>query len=353
MKRSTWLTVVALLLACSGFAAAQCAGNANPGGYDLLQTFSGTQDDLTDQGLGVVTFTGVPLPRGVAGTADTVVCRKDPLPGQLPATINIQVVALNLKGDATYQNQHVTVYARINQTQIPSGGWVFDPITELNIPDQASLSDSNGSMTVNVDGTFSSSLTIQADLIVVNDSGTVVTTMPMSRPDTISASGSTWSSIAPAGYPVSDVFTSGGFYVSDPGGSGAVVVNLISSRAVRASLYVLGVLFFGIALLKIRSSVSHGRLSLKPIYLLGLAAIAWFVAWRSSKLIFPTIAHAAAVATGTCAPHTVSAWINEGGTVVVHKIVTAVCTPPPAPSPTPVPSPTGGGRVPAPSPKQM
>ena len=58
---------------------------------------------------------------------------------------------------------------------------------------------------------------------------------------------------------------------------------------------------------------------------LGLAAMAWFVAWKAGKLTFPTIVHAAAFT--TCVPHTVSAWVNEGGgNFVVHKIVTAVCT---------------------------
>jgi hypothetical protein len=48
--------------------------------------------------------------------------------------------------------------------------------------------------------------------------------------------------------------------------------------------------------------------------------------WKSSKLVFPTVAHAQGVIT-TCVPHTISAFVNEGnGTFFVHKIVTAVCT---------------------------
>src|SRR5215470_11550148 len=111
MKRITWLvTVAALLVSCSGLAAAQCAGNSNPGGYDLLSTFSGTQDNLTSIGLGVVTFTGVALPGGTAGNADTVVCRIDHLPSPIPpsgSTLNIQIVALYLQGNSTYQGQNV------------------------------------------------------------------------------------------------------------------------------------------------------------------------------------------------------------------------------------------------------
>jgi hypothetical protein len=142
--------------------------------------------------------------------------------------------------------------------------------------------------------------------------------------DTISASGSTWTTTAPAGYPNSTTFPAGGFYVNNPGGGGLAAAAILTSRAVRGSLYGLGLLLLGIAVMKIRSSLKAGRLSLRPIYLMGLAAMAWFVAWRSSQLTFPTIAHAAAVT--TCAPHTVSAWIQEGGTVVLHKFVSAVCS---------------------------
>ena len=78
-------------------------------------------------------------------------------------------------------------------------------------------------------------------------------------------------------------------------------------------------------ILKVRSGMKGGRLNMQPVYLMGLAAIAWFLGWKASKLTFPTIAHAAAIT--TCVPHTISAWVNEGGGVfVVHKIVTAVCT---------------------------
>src|SRR5262249_3025453 len=119
MKRMIWLvTAAALLLGCSGLVAAQCAGHKNPGGFDLLQTFSGTQDNLSGNGLGPVNFVGSPL-LGQVGNADTIVCRITPLPNPIPAggaTLSIQVVALLMHGDTTFHSQPVTVWATINQT---------------------------------------------------------------------------------------------------------------------------------------------------------------------------------------------------------------------------------------------
>lgn len=334
MKRIIWaVTAASLLLGCSRLAVAQCAGHKNPGGFDLLQTFGGTKDDLTKVGIGLgtgpdtgpVMFTGMPL-GGQVGNADTIICRIDPLPGSISpggSRLNIQVVALLMHGDSTYQGQPVTVWATINQTN----GAI--PLSQLPQPGPPLPIPSTGMMTVFPDGTFDTNqLNIQADLIVVPRGQPVTAppkvTMPMPA-DQISASGSTWTKTAPAGYPVSTTFPPGGFFVNQPG-AGPAPAALIASRAVRGSLYVLGFLLVSIAVLKIRSHVRGGKLTLRPVYLMGLAVMAWFVAWRAGKIVFPTIAHAASgVATGTCAPHTISAFVNEGGTVVVHKIVTAVC----------------------------
>jgi hypothetical protein len=334
MKRITWfLALAALLIGCAGLAGAQCAGQAG-GGFDLLQTTSGTQDTNPSSSLSSITFTGVPLPSGGVGTADTIVCRIDPLPNPIPsggATIHIQVVALQLSGSGTYtptggSPENVTVYAVINQTKNSSGVYQI-PTSQL--PQYDTVNASTGTMTVFPNGTFNTnSLNIQADLIVVSPGGKVTDTpiahMPMNQ-DTISTSGSTWTTTAPAGYPNSTIFPAGGFYVNQPGGTLAEVAPIISSRIVRGSLYGLGLLLMAIAVLKIRSGVKRGQLSLQPIYLMGLAVLAWFVGWKSSKLIFPTIAHAA-TAVATCAPHTATAWIKEGGTYVQHSIVTSVCS---------------------------
>lgn len=353
MKRFTWLvTVAALLVSCSGLAAAQCARVSSPGGFDLLSTFTGTQDTNPNSQLSAITFNGVTLPGGLAGSADTIICRKEALPNPIPqngANIDIQIVALYLKGDGTYTDnnnvQHaVTVYATINQTQDSNGVYKI-PNDYNHLPQPDTLNDSKGTMTVYPGGTFNTnSLDVQADLIVVPqgdpiNSANRYTTLIMNS-DTISSNGSTWTTTAPAGYPNSSTFPSNGFYVNQPGGTGAALAPIITSRVFKGSLFALGLLLAAIAVLKIRSSVKHGQLSWQPVYLMGLAVLAWFVGWKTSRLGFPTIAHAAAVApVTTCVPHTISAWVNEGnGQFVVHKIVTAVCTSNPQPAPQPVQS---------------
>lgn len=335
MKRIVWFaTVLALLLVGAGLAAAQCAGNQNPGGFDLLSTFNGTTDNSPGGGLPPVNFVGVPLPpNGVAGSADTIVCRLNPLPNPIPSTgakIPIQIVALLLQSDPNqtvlFNGQRVTVFATINQTKDANDPNFVIPLNQLPQPD--TLTASSGTMTVFPNNTFdTNSLKIEADIIIVPYGGHVTDTpikhFPMNS-DTISSSGSTWTTTAPAGYPNSTSFPAGGFFVNQPGAMGAVLP-LVTSPMVRISLYSLGVFLLGLAILKIRSGINNGRLTLRPIYLLGLAALAWFVAWRAGKIVFPTIAHAAGFT--TCVPHTVSAFVNEGnGQFVVHKIVTAVCT---------------------------
>lgn len=326
MKLTTWLvTIAALVVGCSGLAAAQCAGHLNPGGYDLIQTFNGTSDDLSSIGLGFVTFSGTPLPGGLAGNADTIVCRKDPLPAQVPpegVRLGIQIVALYLKGDATYSGQNVTVYATINQTN----GKI--PTSLLPQPDTLPIT-SDGTMVV-FPGTFNTeTLNIQADLIVVPRGQPVTYPFPLFHQpmpaDAFQSTGNTWTTTPPAGYPTSTTFPPGGFYVNEPGAGTRAAAALGASRVVRVSLFGLGLVFACIAFMKIRSGVNSGRLNFRTAYLLGLAAIAWFLAWKSSKLAFPTIAHAAAVT--TCSPHTVSAWVQEaGGGTALHVFVDAVCT---------------------------
>jgi hypothetical protein len=335
MRHITWFfAVAALLLGCSASAAAQCAGNntSSVGGYDLLQTMTGTQDNLSSLGLGTVTFSGSPLP-GV-GTTDTIVCRITPLPSPIPsggATLNIQVVALLLSGNATYTNSsnqttNVTVYATINQTQNAQGTYTI-PLSQLPVPDQFQMEASTGTMTVASNGTFNTnSLNIQADLIVVPQGQPVTATPIFTAPmpaDTLASSGSTWTTAPPSGYPSSTTFPSGGFYVNEPGAGGATITAI---RVARPLLYGLGVVVVGLAVIKVRSGVRGGRLTLRPVYLLALAAVAWFLAWRSSKIVFPHIVHAAICCVPgvtVCTPRTTTVWVNEGGVTVVHQIVGA------------------------------
>jgi hypothetical protein len=332
MKRLTWFaTVMMLLVAGAGMAAAQCSTGPG-GGYDLLETPNGSQDNLSSVGLGTVTFQGVPLPSvAQAGTADTLVERLNAIPNPIPAggaCIPIQIVALYLESTGTvicnnslcgsYSGQPVTVYATINQ--------VTNVIPLSQLPEYDSLTPSDGTMTVYSNGTFNTNgTTVQADLIVVPP-GAAVTSAPIFHTpmpaDTISASGSSWTTTPPPGYPAPPAFPSGGFYVNSFAGS-QFVGALIASRALRGLLYGFGLLLAGIAIVKIRTGVSSGHLNLRPVYMLGLAAIAWFLAWKSGSFVFPMVAQAKAV----CAPHSVSVWVKEGGTYVVHVIQTAGCSP--------------------------
>ena len=333
-----FLIAVVLLLGCSGLATAQCAGNTNVGGFDLLQTASGSQDDLSSLGLGTVSFSGVPVSFPALGTTDTIVCRITPLPNPVPsggATLNIQIVALLLQGSAIYNGQSVTVYATVNQTQNTQGVYAI-PLSQLPVPDQSQLAASSGTMTVGSNGTFNTnSLNIQADLIVVPQGAAVtanpIFTAPMPA-DTLSSSGGSWSSTRPSGYPGSSTFPPGNssfpnsnFYVVQPG-SGGAMVTLFTSRYLRLSLYALSVLLVGMAVMKIRSGIRGGRLTPRPAYYLAMAAVFCGFAWKSGALIAPNIVHAKTC----CFPGftqcvTPTATIVENGVVVIHQAAAPVC----------------------------
>lgn len=332
MKHITWfVTVVTLLAGCSGIAAAQSCPTGSGGGYDLLQTPSGSTDNLGTVGLGTVTFQGVPLPSvAQVGTADTIVQRQNAIPNSPNGVcIPIQIVALYLQSTNTvicnnstkcgsYYGQPVTVYATINDVTS------VIPLSQLPQPD-TTLTPSTGTMTVYPSTFNTNGTTIQADLIVVPPGQPVTSTEIFHTPmpsDTISASGSLWTTTEPAGYPTSPYFPSDGFYVNSFASS-PLVASLIASRAVKGFLYGVGLLLVGIAVMKIRTGVNSGRLNLRPVYLLGLAVIAWFLAWKSGSFAFPMVAQAKAV----CAPHSASVWVNEGGTYVLHVIQTANCSP--------------------------
>lgn len=338
MKGMIWfLIAVVLLLGCSGLATAQCAGNTNVGGFDLLQTASGSQDNLSSLGLGTVSFSGVPLSFPALGSTDTIVCRITPLPGSIPsggATLNIQIVALLLRGNAIYNGQSVTVYATVNQTQNAQGAYAI-PLSQLPVPDQSQLGASTGTMTVGSNGTFNTnSLNIQADLIVVPQGSPVTATPIFTAPmpaDTLSSSGGSWSSTRPSGYPSSSTFPPGNssisapaFYVVQPG-SGGTMVTLFTSRYLRLSLYALGVLLVGMAVIKISSDIRSGRLTPRPAYLLAMATIFCFLAWESGTLSVPIVHAATCCVPGFTQCVTPTATIVESGVVVVHQAAAPVC----------------------------
>jgi hypothetical protein len=195
------LLVVAF--ACSTFVAAQTAG------YDLLQTGSGAEIDLTSLGLGKVPLQGVPIQTST-GNADTIMHRtQDMPPGGGQVKVNVNALFMQSTGHVTFSGQSADVYVTINN----SGGNI--PTSVLPQPD--TLSSSSGNLTIRTDGTFDSSFTVNADVIFVK-AGTSVTNSgnwlghQAASAVSLSSTNSSWSSTPPSGYPSSGTYPSGGFY---------------------------------------------------------------------------------------------------------------------------------------------
>jgi hypothetical protein len=201
-KLFLFLALGALVVLLSPAALAQSPG------YDQFQTGAGTSFDL-GPGIGVVNFQGVPI-QSSSGNADTIIQRTGGTGGQF----NLSVYALFLKSTQpiTFNNQSADVYATINNT----GG----AVSTSTLPQPDALSGSTGTLTITSSnssgGTFDSSLSVNADLIFVK-AGTSVTN-PANyighKPGptkTLVATGNSWSTTAPSGYPT--CLASGGFYV--------------------------------------------------------------------------------------------------------------------------------------------
>src|SRR5437763_9890005 len=197
------LTVAAMLFACSLAAAAQSAG------YDLLETGSGASVDLSSIGLGQVPLQGVPI-QGSAGSTDTIMHRTQDVPSG-GGSVPVEVYALSMKSQnhVTFQGRQADVYVTINN----SGG----AISTNTVPQPDSLSPSTGTVTVRTDGTFDSSITINAQLIFTTAGGNPANSSDVlghqaASPITLSSTNSSWSSSASSGYPSSSTYPSGGFY---------------------------------------------------------------------------------------------------------------------------------------------
>src|SRR6476646_2136766 len=177
-------------------------------GYDLLQTGSGASVDLSSVGLGNVALQGVPI-QSSTGSTDTIMHRTQDVIGGGTTPVNVTALFMKSTSSKTFQGQQVDVYVTLNN----SGGAISTSV----LPQPDSLSASTGSVTVRTDGTFDSSITVNADVIFVRagtsvtDSANYVGHQPASS-ITLTSSGSSWSSTPPAGYPSSSTFPSGGFY---------------------------------------------------------------------------------------------------------------------------------------------
>lgn len=204
--RFFWLVVSVGLLVLSGAAFAQTAG------YDLLQTGSGAQVDLTSvPGLspGTVSLQGVAI-QSSTGNTDTIMHRTADMPsggGSVP--VNVNALFMKNSGSVTLNGRPIDVYVTINN----SGGTISTSV----LPQPDSLSGSNGTVTVRTDGTFDSSITINADIIFVTAGSSPTNPANyvghQAAPSiSLTSTNSSWSSSAPAGYPSSSTYPSGGFY---------------------------------------------------------------------------------------------------------------------------------------------
>ena len=192
----------ALLVICSLPLSAQTPG------YDLLQTGSGAAIDLSKAGLGNVSLQGVPI-QSSTGSTDTIMHRTKDITGGGSTPVEVTALFMKSVKSVTFQNQPVDVYVTLNN----SGGVISTSV----LPQPDALSASGGTVTGRTDGTFDSSITVNADVIFVK-AGTSVTNSDnyvghqAASAITLTSSGSSWSSTPPAGYPSSPSFPSGGFY---------------------------------------------------------------------------------------------------------------------------------------------
>src|SRR5215471_6118860 len=197
-----FVSVFALLFACSLPASAQTAG------YDLLQTGSGASIDLSSAGLGNVSLNGFPI-QGSLGSTDTIMHRTQDTVGGGSTPVEVTALFMKSVNSVTFQGQQVDVYVTVNN----SGGTISTNV----LPQPDALSSSTGKVTVRRDGTFDSSITVNADVIFVTagssvtNSANYVAHKPAAA-ISLSSTNSTWSSTPPAGYPSSPSFPSGGFY---------------------------------------------------------------------------------------------------------------------------------------------
>jgi hypothetical protein len=184
-------------------------GFAQSPGFDLFQTGSGASVDLTSVGLGVVSLNGVPI-QTITGNTDTMMQRTTSVPpGGGAVTANLYAVYMMSASPVTYNGQAADVYITVNATN--------GDIPQTVLPQVDTLPASTGTVTVSPDGTFSSNMTINADVIIVvtgtspTQSGNILGHQPAPA-ITLTSSNSTWSSTAPAGYPSVSKYPSGGFY---------------------------------------------------------------------------------------------------------------------------------------------
>ncbi len=200
------LVSAAVLFACLPLASAQTAG------FDLLQTGDGASVDLSSvSGLSpsVVTLKGLPI-QSSTGVADTIMNRTQDVPlggGAVP--VNVHALFMKNSGSVTLNGRPIDVYVTVNN----SGGTIPTSV----VPQPDSLSGSTGTVTVRTDGTFDSSITVNADIIFVSAGASPTDSAnylghQAAPAISLSSTNSSWSSTPPPGYPSSSSYPSGGFH---------------------------------------------------------------------------------------------------------------------------------------------
>lgn len=198
------LSLPAIALLCfSSVASAQ--------GYDFFQTGSGAYVDLSSMGLGQVNLQGVPIETSTFGNTDTIMYRSSAIPGG-GGNVPTVVYALYMQSTSpvTYKEQSADVYVTINNS---SGA-----IPQSVLPQPDNVSGSSGNLNVDTStSTFSSTLSVNADLIFVQHGGSPTNSTQIlgSGPApsvSMGTSGSTYTTSPPANYPAPGCYPAGGFY---------------------------------------------------------------------------------------------------------------------------------------------
>jgi hypothetical protein len=180
-------------------------------GYDFFQTGSGAYVDLSSMGLGQVNLQGVPIEPSTFGNTDTIMYRSNAVPSG-GGNVSTVVYALYLQSTSpvTYKGQSADVYVTINNS---NGG-----IPQSVLPQPDNLSGSSGNLNVDTGtSTFSSTLSVNADLIFVTHGGSPTNSSQIlgsgAAPSvSMGTSGSTYSTSAPPNYPTATCYPAGGFY---------------------------------------------------------------------------------------------------------------------------------------------
>lgn len=184
---------------------------AQQAGYDLLQTPPGASIGVPGISPSTLTLQGVPI-CACTGQADTIMHRTA---AGLGGHADLTVVALFLKNSVpvTRGGTNVDVYVTVNN----SDGVIGQEV----LPQPDALPPSTGSLTIRANGTFDSSFTVHADIIIVpagadvRNPATHLAHMP-APPVTLAASNNVWSALPPAGYPPDCFFPANGFYPGGP-----------------------------------------------------------------------------------------------------------------------------------------